>query len=295
MNDRRDRSRVTNRVVAYIATGVVHAVIIGSLLINFTGNSNPTDTAYAEKVDTVKATTVDEEQIKKQQDKLKQEERDKKRKQEQQRKDLEKLKKQSDLEKKRIADLKKQQKVERNKAAELEKQRKAISLKKQQEEEQRDKEVLERKRKEELVAEKIRQQQELERIEREQQELEAQRLMNESIAAEEAFLAEQLAKQRTVTLVGKYAGLIKQKVISVRTIAPDFERWRVATVNIKLSSLGEVLSARIIQSSGSERYDRSVESAILKASPLPIPDANTDAAANQELRNIDMTFPMPGA
>ena len=281
--------------MAYIAAGLVHAVIIGALLVNFTRKSETIDAAYAEKVDVVKATTIDESQIKKQQDQLKQQDLDKLRKQQQEEKNLEKLKQQSDLEKKRIKELQQQQKTEREKAVELERQRKVIALKKQQEDELRLQQELDRKRIEKQAAEKKQQQQAQERIKREQQELEAQQRMNDLLAEEEAFIADQKAKQRTTTLLQKYAALIKDRVDSFRTIAPDFERWRVAVVNIKLSPRGEVVKTSIVKSSGSERYDRSVESAILKASPLPMPDPIQDPDANNTLRDINYTFPMPGA
>ena len=294
MNERRNRTRAKNRTVAYIATGVVHAAIIGALFVNYSSKTTTIDAAYADKVDVVKATTVPESQIQDQQDKLKKIERDKKRKQNQQRKDLEKLKEQSELEKKRIDDLQKQQKVEKEKTAKLESERKAIALKKQQEEAKRKNELLEQKRKDELATKKKKQQEELNRIQREEQELEAQRRMNESIAAEESLIADRLAKQRATTLLGKYTALIKNKVNSERIISPDFERWRTATINVKLSPSGDVLSARTVKSSGSIRYDRSVETAIYQASPLPIPAEAEDPGVNRQFRNLNLIFDMTG-
>ncbi|NND00741.1 MAG: cell envelope integrity protein TolA [Gammaproteobacteria bacterium] len=294
MNDRRHRRRSKNRIVAYVAAGLVHAVIIGALLVNFTGKPKTVDASFAEKVDVVKATTVDESEIKKQQDKLKQEERDKKRREEEDRKKLEQLKQQSELEKKRIQDLQQQQKVEREKAAELEQQRKAIALKKQREDEKRKREALEEKRKKEQAAKEKQRQEEQERIKREQQEREAQQRMDQLLAEEEAFQAEQKAKERATTLLGKYTALIVEKVKRYRTVSPDFERWRTATMNVKLSPSGDVLSVRIVKSSGNVRYDRSVETAIYQASPLPIPSEAEDPAVNKLFRDLNINFDMTG-
>lgn len=306
MSNRRERENTRNKTIAYVAAGLVHAIIIGALLVNFNSKPKAVDAAYAEKVDVVKATTVDESQIKQQQEKLQADERERVRTKEAERKRLEKLREQTKVEQEHIKDLKIQQQREQEKAAELERQRKVIALQKQKEEQQRAKEeqqrakeLAERKRKEELERQRKleaqRQRDEAERIAEEQRAIETQRMLEESLAAEAAFKAEREAQQRTTTLIAKYTALIKQKVAAVRTIDPDFERWRVTEVNIKLSPFGAVTDVRIVKSSGSERYDRSVETAILNASPLPIPDLTLDPDANQLLRDITASFPMPGA
>jgi len=294
MSERRQRQRTKNRTVAYVAAGLVHAIIIGALFVNFSSKPKPEDAAYAKKVDVVKADIVTEDDIKKQQDTLKKLERDKQRKKDKEQRDLEKLKKDSAKEKQRIKDLQAQQQQEKKKAAELEKERKVIALKRKKEKDQRDKELREQKRRDDLAANKKREQQELDRIRREEQELAAHRQLNESLAAEERFLADQKAKERTTTLRSKYVALIKLKVDGERIVAPDTERWRKATINVKLSSSGDVLSVRTVKSSGSVRYDRDVETAIYQASPLPIPTIVEDLALNREFQNLNLAFDMNG-
>ena len=44
-----------------------------------------------------------------------------------------------------------------------------------------------------------------------------------------------------------------------------------ATVTIRVNPKGEVVFVEVLDSSGSVAYDRSVTTAVLKASPLPIP------------------------
>ena len=280
MSDRRERNRTKNTKVAYIAAGVVHAAIIASLLINFTSKPDTIEAVYADKIDVVTANTVDESQIKKEQDRLKKKDRDKKKKTDQEKRDLEKLRKQANIEKQRLAD--------------LQADRKKIALQKQRDKEKYEKELRERKRKEELAKKRKKELEELERIKKEEQDYAAQLQMNKMLAEEEAFLADTRRLQRTTTAVKKYSVLITQKVDGLRTISPDFERWRVAKINIKVSSNGDVLSTKIVESSGSERYDRSVESAILKATPLPMPDINQYPDANRTLTNINYNFKMPG-
>ena len=303
MSERRKAS-AKNKTIAYIAAALIHIVIIGAMLVNFSTKHKKVEAVDADEIaETIKATTIDESQIKDQQKKLKDAERERQRKKELERQRLERLKKETEQEQQKIEDLKKKQELEQEKAAELEKQRKEIALKKKQEEEKRKKEEEKRKKleaerkKEEARQKKLAEEKrlkELERIEQETRELEAQRRLNESLAAEEAFLAEQRAKQRATTLMGKYSALIKEKVGRYRTIAPDFESWRVTKVNVKLSPSGDVKSVRIINSSGNVRYDRSVETAIYQASPLPIPSFVEDPEVNEQFQNLNLNFDMKG-
>lgn len=65
----------------------------------------------------------------------------------------------------------------------------------------------------------------------------------------------------------------------------------VCVVLIKMSSNGEVLGAKVIESSGNVAFDRSTEIAVRKASPLPIP--KNDMARNQ-FKQFEFSF-NPGA
>jgi len=302
MSERRKIGVKKNRAIAYTAAGLVHALIIGAMVFNFTSKHDSIDAVYADKVEKiVQATTIDESLIKQQQKKLKDADDAKKKRERLDRERLEKLKKDAAKEEQAIEDLKKKQEVEKEKTAELEKERKAIALKKQQElekekqaAEKRKRDAKERDRKEKLAAKKKQQrleQQERERLEAEEKEFLASQEMNRMLAEEEAMVA---ASQRATTLRAKYAALIQDKVRRYRTISPDFERWRTTTVNVKLSSSGEVQSVRTIKSSGNVRYDRSVETAIYQASPLPIPSVAEDSEVNKVFRDLNLNFDMTG-
>lgn len=310
MSERRRKSGVTNKMVAYIAAGVVHAVIIGVMLFNFTSEPKQVVEAFdADKVDIMNATTIEESQIKDQQDLLKKKEAEKKRRAEQEKKRLEELKQQAKDEEKKLDELKEKQEKEKVKAQELEAERKKIALERKKEDEKRKKELAERKKKEEAerkkkAAEKKRK----EKIAREKkaaddkkraEDAAAKQRLDDLLAEEEQRLSAQntdrIAKERTATVSSKYAALIREAVNQKRTIAPDFERWRVAEINIKLSPGGDVLGVRTVKSSGSSRYDRDAETAIRKASPLPIPTEQEDAQAHRLFRDVTLKFSMPGA
>ena len=114
------------------------------------------------------------------------------------------------------------------------------------------------------------------------------------LAAEKARLAaEEKAKRakhkalikRQVNL---YAGLIQAKI---------HQNWRqpvglellgkTCKVAVKLESSGEIISVRVIESSGNLEFDRSTELAVLKSSPLPLP---ADDTAKAQFKDFTFTF-----
>jgi colicin import membrane protein len=62
-------------------------------------------------------------------------------------------------------------------------------------------------------------------------------------------------------------------------------------LQVRLGIDGSVLSAQVIQSSGNAAFDRSAEQAVIKASPLPIPQ-DPQIAAN--FRNLVFRFQPDG-
>ena len=320
MSDRRKKSATKNKIIADTAAIIIHVLIIGAMIFNFTSKPKTVQAFDADEIDVVKATTIDESQIKQQQDKIKQKDIDKKRLEESEKKRLEKLKEQAALEKKRIEDLKKQQKDEQDKAQELEKQRKEIALKREKEKKQaeaekkkREKELAERKKKELADKKKLEEKkkrdaekarlakieedkkkaEEQARIDKEKQEQEKQKQEAQERFAQQ--LAAEEARQRSTTLVAKYAALVTKAINEKRTIAPDFASSLVAKLNIKLSPSGRVESVSIVESSGNGRYDRDAETAVRNASPLPIPSVEEDEVAHKTFQDITLNIRMPDA
>jgi colicin import membrane protein len=289
MNDRRNRTRVKNRTVAYIFAGLVHGAIIVAVLVNFTSEREVIHAADADKISTIAARAVDEKQVQDQLNKIKKLERDKKLKEQRDLDRLRKLKQQRELEQKRIVDLKKENKEKKAENNKLEEQRKVIALKKAQEEAKRKKDAeVERKRQTKIAADKLRRKQD--------ERAEAEQRLRDQIAAEEAFFAEQQAMERTTTLLQKHMAMIIAKVESVRRVAPHFEIWRQTDVAIKVSPSGVVESVRTIKSSNSREYDEAVETAVYQASPLPLPDQNAEPDANSEfVKGFELEFKHPSA
>ncbi len=66
----------------------------------------------------------------------------------------------------------------------------------------------------------------------------------------------------------------------------DFSKYS-CKIAVRLMPTGDVIEARVVQSSGSVEFDRSAEVAVQKASPLPMP---SDPALANQFREFDFIF-----
>ena len=149
------------------------------------------------------------------------------------------------------------------------------ALEKKHQEEQKQLAELEKKR--QLEAE--RQQQ----LQQQQQRKEAEEALQQQLLAEQQ--AERQAQSDRV--VNQYVEIIKQKVTRNWLQPAGSREGMSCTVAVNLMPGGDVLNARVINSSGDPIFDRSVESAVLKASPLPLPP---DAALFDQFRELKFVF-----
>ena len=111
----------------------------------------------------------------------------------------------------------------------------------------------------------------------------AERLMREQLAQEQKLLEQERREQELKNLLSRqqaaarnkaqaeYIARIVSKVRSNWLLPPDIKGNPEAVFNVVQLPTGEVLSARIVKSSGHPAYDMAVERAILKSSPLPLP------------------------
>ncbi len=102
-----------------------------------------------------------------------------------------------------------------------------------------------------------------------------QKAANDKRLAEEAALAAQLQGRRikgeAETALGLAVGRIAAAVNS-NWIQPQSATFGLkALIEVNVARSGEVMSARVVNSSGNAFFDRSAELAVRKASPLPIP------------------------
>lgn len=88
------------------------------------------------------------------------------------------------------------------------------------------------------------------------------------------------------TLISRYKGEIRDRVR--RYWSSDALRPGLSTaVRVRLDPKGNVLTVRTVRSSGNRDFDQAVEAAVMRASPLPIPNRPD---LYQEFREIDFTF-----
>ena len=103
----------------------------------------------------------------------------------------------------------------------------------------------------------------------------------------QAQLAEEAAQARAESALSQFIPYIQQKVQNSWRRPAGSPPGLSCVIQVKLIPGGEVVSAKVVQSSGDALFDRSVETAVLKASPLPLPD---DPAMFKYFREINFRF-----
>jgi len=175
-----------------------------------------------------------------------------------------------------------QEQEEAEKKAEAEK-RHEIELKRKQQEEQKLKEAEKKKR----VAELEHKRNEEEKLKQKH----AEQSLKEQLLAEEKERehARQTAANsaRAKSEVDKYTTLIKQRVSRSWSRPMGAAHGLQCVVNVRLTLSGDVLGATVVRSSGNVLFDRSVENAVYKAAPLPLPE---DPTLFDNFREIEFLF-----
>lgn len=193
---------------------------------------------------------------------------------------------------------------------EQEEARKQAEVKKRQEEEQRQKQAAEQKRKaqeQEKEKERIRQAEEAKRRKVEEEKAraaeakrrqeedarrrQAEQSLKEQLAAEEAEREAAARAARAQSAIEKYKALIRQRVTRNWSRPVGSAKGLTCVVQVKLVPGGEVVQARVVRSSGDAVFDRSVENAVFKSTPLPLPQ---DKDLFEYFREIEFLFSPEG-
>lgn len=119
---------------------------------------------------------------------------------------------------------------------------------------------------------------------------EARRQQEAEAALQRELAAEQQSREAQ-SLVAKYVPIIQQKVARNWRRPPSARAGMSCEVFVRLIPGGEVVEARVVKSSGDVMFDRSVETAVVKASPLPIP---ADPAMFERFRELRFVFKPEG-
>lgn len=99
----------------------------------------------------------------------------------------------------------------------------------------------------------------------------AEESLRESLAEEEAEQKEAERQVRADAFADKYRAIIRQKVSRNWVKPVGTGKGLQCLVRVRLLASGDVTEAKVVSSSGNALFDRSVENAVRKASPLPIP------------------------
>lgn len=268
---------VKRHPVAMGLSVAVHLVLLVILGVGLTHTNAPTAPKHnREKI--MEAVVVDAGAVKAEAEKLKRAEQQQKQQEDDRKRQLqqemENARQEREQEEKRLVDLKRKQKEAEEKEVlqqkkldqeRKEKQQELVKLeKKKQAEEKRLAEIAE-KRKAEEAAEKKRKDAAEAEEQRKQEEAELQRNM----AEEEKKRAAN--SSRLQNLRDQYLLQIQQH-ISRHWLQPAqmAANWQ-CEVKVQQNAMGDILSVQMLNCSGSEAFKSSVEQAVIKSSPLPVP------------------------
>lgn len=167
--------------------------------------------------------------------------------------------------------------VEQQRLEELRRQQEAEEQRKREEAERRQREEeARRKREQEAELERRRQEAELERqreIERQRAENERQRREAEAAALQDAIAEEDNRLQAmNSNEMAAYMYSLQQKVLRNWARPASAQPGLDCLVQVRQSASGEVISAQIVRCNGDAAVQRSIEAAVYKASPLPLPE-----------------------
>jgi len=275
----------------FVYAVLVHLALLAVLVfsLDWTATIKP---STARKPAPVQAVAVDAKQLESELQRQKQLEDKKQREAQEQLKRLEDQAKEAERkrqsEEKRLADLKRQKEQEAaNKRKEEEARKQAEAAKKRKEEEARKQAEAEKKRKEEEARKQA-------EAEKKRKEAEARRKAEQELQARLAAEQEREAAQRRSAMqrmIDEYVLYIQEKVQRSWIRPPSSGSELSCTVEVRLIPSGEVIDAQIVRSSGDAAFDRSVETAVLRASPLPVPP---DPEVMEQFRSFRFLF-KPGS
>lgn len=243
---------------------LIHVLAFIAIGVSFKASEPNFSEVKKEKI--IEAVAIDESKVQAEIDKLKKSDKRKEREQKRLQDKAKKAKKDRKKEEKKLQALKKKQKEQRIK----EKKRLADIERKQKETQNKLNKL------------------ELERQEK-QAKLEAEEKLRQAKIAEKKRAADQ-QKQAAFeqSEVAKYKGLIKSQIIRNWMLPVSFQKGMKCKVLVRLIPSGDVVSVRILQGSGNIAFDQSVEQAVRKASPLPVPKSSTGLF--DHFREVEFVF-----
>ncbi len=177
------------------------------------------------------------------------------------------LKKEEEERKKKEAEEKARLEKERLEKERIEKEKQAREKAEREEKERKEKAERERKAQEEKARKEKEERERKAREEKARKEAEAKRIAE----AEKAF-QRNLENQARENALSRWKAQIQAKVRGNVNLPPNIVGNPEAIFEVTQLPTGEVINVRMIKSSGNAAYDDAIQRAILKSSPLPLPE-----------------------
>ena len=293
---------------SFIYAVVAHLVLVAMLVFSLDWTPKPTPAGGA-KPEPVQAVVIDESKVSAELERIQETER---RKQQQEREAAERLRqleekaKQAEAasakEQQRLEDLKQKQVQEERRLKEqeakrkIEQQKQAAEAKRLEEQKQKQAEEkrlaeAEAKRKMEADAKRKAEAETKAKAEAEAKAKAAAEAKRKAEAdaqrAAEQALQQQLQAEANQAIVDRYGSAIKAQVERNWIRPPTNWLGLSCMVQVRLIPGGDVASVLIVKSSGDAAFDRSVEAAVYRAAPLPLPP---DPALFDSFRTVNFVF-----
>jgi colicin import membrane protein len=248
---------------AIVYAVLVHLVLIALVVIGFRWQAKPAATP----AQVVQAQAVNDAETQKEIERRKKQERERE---------------QQESKKKR-----EQEERERQVAEDKRRQEQAkIAEQKRKDEDKRKAAEAEQKRKDEARQAEARKKQDAEeRRKSAESSLREQLVREEKERTDAKAKAEQVARAQSE--LARFEGLIRQKVERNWVRPAGWTKGMECVVRVRLAPTGEVINATVARPSGNPAFDRSVENAVYKASPLPLPE---DKDLFEHFRELELRF-----
>lgn len=296
---------IKHNSIAFAVAVTVHVLFFGVLLINW--QMDKPKKIVMEQGEIIQVTSVDANSYDAEIKKIEQQKNAEQQRQQRLEKARQEKKRKAEADRKAREQKKKQEKIRRQK----EKQRQAKELKRKKaakEKKQREakkKAVQEKKRKaaekkavEKKAAEKKRNKAEAKRkAEQKKAEQKKRQLAEQKRKAAEKQRQAELQRQqqrdraeqqrRSKGIVNRHVAMIAQKIERHWRQPLDAPSNLQCKIDIVLRSNGQVDSVKVVESSGNLSFDRSVELAVRRASPLPVP---TDSVIFKQFEVMRLRF-----
>ena len=111
-----------------------------------------------------------------------------------------------------------------------------------------------------------------------------------ALAAEEEFLAEEMAAENDEQLASSYSAYIFDRVAGNWNRPPSARRGMEVELSIQLVPTGQVISVAIVKSSGNAAFDRSAEQAVHKAGRFEKLQELPPRVFEQYFRKLSLVF-----